>query len=198
MRMATAYARKLRPSLSKHARSGTMSGVTGGLSVLRGIREIRRGKRFRGLARILTGLVLVGVAVTQRRNARGRGDVDQSDVVSTGPDDLEAAATDDDAGVEHREDVDDAVDTGADIDDIDPDERGEDLGEGDVDEREVVDTGTDAVDATEESGEAGTEAENEGEASDDGQTEASRDEAETVGDDVDVEADDGEGGENDR
>lgn len=150
MQMGMKYARKLQPQLSKHARSGTMSGVTGGFTVLRGIRTMRRGKRLRGFFRLVFGLALVGIAVTQRRNARQTSnvdrDVDQSDVVSTGPDDLEAAATDENAGVEHHEDVSGIADTGADIDDVETDDRGEDLGQADVDEREVVDTGTDAAD----------------------------------------------------
>ena len=154
--MAASYARKLGPRLQEHSRSGTMTGIAGGLSVLRAVRMFRRGRTGRALLQLLFGLVWIGIAATQRRERReggGAGGVDQSDVVSTAPDDL-AAATTDDAGIEHHENV-DGVDTGTDDLAAAATDDGNDLGEADVDEREVVDTGTDAADAAEESDEGG-------------------------------------------
>lgn len=52
---------------------GGAAGVVGGVGLLRGVRALRQGQRLRGLARLVLGGLLVGLAVSQRRSRAGRG-----------------------------------------------------------------------------------------------------------------------------
>jgi hypothetical protein len=70
--------------------SGIPVGVVGGTSLLRGARAFRRGDLERAFGYVSLGGVLVATALAQWRSSRShasdRAAVDQTDVVSTGPD----------------------------------------------------------------------------------------------------------------
>ncbi|QLH79799.1 hypothetical protein HZS55_21985 [Halosimplex rubrum] len=110
--------------LRGYAQSGTLAGVLGGAAVLRGIRSLRAGERARGLSRMAVGGALLAVAAVQRRAGREPSgepiDIDESEVVDTGPD-LDAVGESgngtDHAGGEAASDV---VDTAPDIDGATP------------------------------------------------------------------------------
>ncbi|WP_226480128.1 hypothetical protein [Natrinema amylolyticum] len=106
--------------------SGIPVGVVGGVNLFQGVRAVRRGDPERGFGRLALGGVLVAIALAQRRSGGERGDdrtgIDQTDVVSTGPDidDLEGRAgggSQRASGDEAREiagtaiDIEDAVDS---------------------------------------------------------------------------------------
>jgi len=154
------------------AKSGALAGVLGGATVLRGVRSLRVGKRVRGLGRLVVGGALLAVAAAQRRAGREpsgeRIDIDQSDVVDTGPDidgvGESGSATDHVGG----EAASDAVDTGPDIDeaideseaetDADPGESGTG-GAVEADDAEAAETAADAGEAEPERREADEPAE---------------------------------------
>jgi hypothetical protein len=113
-------------------RSGALAGVGGGVSLLAGVRALRRGDRVRGVVRLALGGLLVAVAVRQRRGGEQAGagsGVDQTDVVDTSPD---------------IEDAGPAPELDSDVDATD------------VDQTDVVDTGIDEADLADAAG--GTEA----------------------------------------
>ncbi|WP_226007617.1 hypothetical protein [Natrinema salinisoli] len=70
--------------------SGIPAGTVGGVSFFQGVRAFRRGDPERAFGHVSLGGVLVAIALAQRRSSGTRGDdrtaVDQTDVVSTGPD----------------------------------------------------------------------------------------------------------------
>ncbi|MDF9744120.1 hypothetical protein [Natrinema salsiterrestre] len=70
--------------------SGVPAGVVGGVSLFRGVRAFRRGDLERSFGHVSLGGVLVAIGLAQRQSSRSHsGDrtaVDQTDVVSTGPD----------------------------------------------------------------------------------------------------------------
>ncbi|ELZ26884.1 hypothetical protein C475_08116 [Halosimplex carlsbadense 2-9-1] len=128
----------------EYAKSGTLAGVLGGAAVLRGLRSLRAGERARGVGRVVVGGALLAVAAVQRRAGREptgeRIDIDQSDVVDTGPD-IDAVGESGN-GTDHvgGEAASDVVDTAPDIDDA-------------VDGTDESETGTDAtLDASETGG----------------------------------------------
>jgi hypothetical protein len=129
--------------------------AAGIVSLVGGLRALRRGKRVRGLAGIGAGALLLRTAATRRR-ARGEGAPDQRDVVP-GPD-LDAAdlgregetGAGSGAGASTETDLEEAdvVDRSPDLEDLDEREtpHADVEREGDVDETDVVRTGID-VDA---------------------------------------------------
>ena len=80
------------------AGSGTLAGVGGVVSLLRGLRAIRRGDRKRGLLHIVLGALFVALAAVQRRARGGGTDVDPADVVDTTPDVEDVGGTGEDVG----------------------------------------------------------------------------------------------------
>lgn len=135
---------------------GRIAAVGGAVSVLQGLRELRRGNRTGGLARVGLGALLVGVAVAQRRWSGDRGattDVDQADVVGFSSEveaavDPEGDETADEATPETSEEEVAAVgDTTVDVGEVDePDrESSSDVDRDDVDQSDVVETGVDAA-----------------------------------------------------
>ncbi|WP_459194799.1 hypothetical protein [Halosimplex sp. J119] len=155
-------------TLSKYvrrgARSGAIAGVSGGATVLRGIRSIRAGDRARGLRRLVVGAGLLAVAAVQRRSGRDRGeriDIDQSDVVETSPD-LESVVDESSAEPAHAsgDEASSVVETGPDIEDAVEDESvesGTDAESGSTTEPETTDT-TETEDAATETEESAAEA----------------------------------------
>ncbi|MFB1066216.1 hypothetical protein [Natrinema sp. H-ect4] len=128
--------------------SGLPAGIGGGVSLLRGVRALRRGEREHGVGQLVLGGVLVAVAIAQRRadgrRDETRADIDQTDVVSTGPeiDDLEER---DAGGGQHTGDEARRVaGTSIDIEDVDssPDLES-DVDASEIDQSDVVETGTD-------------------------------------------------------
>ncbi|WP_222917917.1 hypothetical protein [Natrinema sp. SYSU A 869] len=154
--------------------SGIPVGVGGGVSLLAGVRSVRRGNSERGFGRLALGGVLVAIALAQRRSAGERADgrtgIDQTDVVSTGPDidDLErrdAGGSQHASSDEAREiagtaiDIEGAVDT----EDVDSSPEPEsDVDAAGIDQTDVAGSGPDEerlADAAAES--AGSETESE-------------------------------------
>ncbi|QLK27043.1 hypothetical protein HYG81_05385 [Natrinema zhouii] len=127
--------------------SGLPAGIGGGVSLLRGVRALRRGEREHGVGQLVLSGVLLAVAIAQRRSDERRGarsDIDQTDVVSTGPeiDDLEER---DAGGGRHTGDEAQRVaGTSIDIEDVDssPDPES-DVDAAEIDQTDVVETGTD-------------------------------------------------------
>lgn len=148
------YLAKTAWPLRRGIASGTVPGLAGFLSLLGGLRALRRGSTKRGVAAILVGGGLLAGVVARRRDSGRTTDVQVSDVVNTGPA-LEGGA---DAG-DGREDgtgaagtsvVGTSPDIGAASEGI-PDEDDPDTGE--IDQREVARTGADELDATGETAE---------------------------------------------
>ncbi|WP_135826615.1 hypothetical protein [Halorussus ruber] len=157
-------AKPLGPALAKHAESGTLAAASGVVSLVRAGRTFLKGNRKRGVLQALGGLFWVGVALAQRRTGRGstagatRGGPstsDLADVADSSPDieDVETEGTDADHAT--GEEVVDTTD--ADIEESDTAPEVESHAEGDVDQRDVVESGDlEDADADEES-EAGSE-----------------------------------------
>ena len=144
--------------------SGAFAGASGGVSLFRGLRSLRRGDSLRGLGRLLLGGLFVAIAVVQRRSKSGgsaggereRGGVDQTDVVDTGPD-IEDVSEGMTAGDQSHASGDEAaavVDAGPDIEDAEPSLESDsdaettdgdqiDTRTADVDQTDVVETGID-------------------------------------------------------
>ncbi|NHN45998.1 hypothetical protein G9464_00105 [Halostella sp. JP-L12] len=122
-------------SVRRAARSGTLFGTVGAVSLLQGVRRLRRGEVGGGLARLIAGGAFVAAARAQRGSSggseafggdRGTG-IDQTDVVDTGVDlgDAAEGESGDDSGASGDEaaevagssaDVEDVA--GADTDDV--------------------------------------------------------------------------------
>jgi len=152
-RMAKGYARRA-------AGSGVLAGVGGSVSLLRGIRAIRRGNWGRGPVRVLLGALFLGVAAVQRRPTRRTGR-DATNVVDTSPD-IEDIGTDESAGESGRHAGEEAAavaDTSPSVEDLESatDDGGEaesgaasDRNESDA-ASDVVDTGPDIESVDQES-----------------------------------------------
>ena len=82
------YTARVASSLRRGVGSGAVAAIAGGTGLLGGFRALLRGERKRGLVGLVLGAALLAVAVTQRRSRRsGRtSDLDEADVVGTGPD----------------------------------------------------------------------------------------------------------------
>lgn len=147
------------PHLKSSMRSGTMAGVTGGATLYRGIKALRQGRRIRGLARVVIGGALLGLAIRQRRShgQDDRTDVDASDVVGTGTD-VESIA-EDVGGMTNDEEsagttAGSVVDTSMDFEGMEPESEGEPASAPEdvpVEQREVADIGIDHETLTESS-----------------------------------------------
>lgn len=140
-------AEQVAPSLGDHARSGNLAVASGVVSLVRGGRTLLRGDRKRGLAQALVGLLLVGLALAQRRR---KGGPEMSDVVDTGPD-IESAVEPGERETDHAT-GESVVDTkSADIEESDTAPEVEsDAARGDVDQRGVA--GTDDLESVESDG----------------------------------------------
>jgi hypothetical protein len=141
-------AKPLGPALAKHAQSGNLAAASGVVSLVRAGRTFLKGNRKRGILQALGGLFWVGVALAQRRSGRGstagatRGgpsDSDFADVADTSPD-IEGIGTEG-TDTDHAtgEEVVDTTD--ADIEESDTAPEVESDAEGDVDQRDVMESG---------------------------------------------------------
>lgn len=147
--------------LRELASSGAITGLGGAVTIVRGLRSLRRGETGRGLFRLATGALLVALAVAQRRTRDGRsegrdtGAFDQTDVAGTGSDtdleDVSSGLDTSDEGTETDTDPAEVIDTGSDVEDVSSGLDSEDRrgSRGDTDQTDVVDTGldTDDIDA---------------------------------------------------
>lgn len=132
--------------------SDLVTGTLGGVLLLQGIRQLRRG-RWRGLLTLLVGGGFL--AGTAYRRKAGTAGIDQTDVVDTSPD-IEDVSAGTDAGVEAHasgEEAASVVDTGPDVEDAGSSPEIEADDDADVDQSDVVDTGTDVPDEETESAE---------------------------------------------
>ena len=149
------YISKATPYLRRGVESGTVTAIIGGASLLSGIRAFLAGERKRGLARLILGTGFIAAALGQRRS-RSSGempDVEQTDVVDTGPD-VDAVA--DEAGGTGEEDhavgetAVDVTDTTPDIEDVSSGLESEsDAESASVGQHEIVDTGVESADLSE-------------------------------------------------
>ena len=165
------YASKVAPSLRRGVGSGALTAIVGGAGLLGGLRALLRGERKRGVARVVFGAAFLTVAVAQRRS-RGpekESDVEETDVVGSGPD-VEAIADeagdvgdDDHAAGEAASAVadtsPDVEDAGSELDSESRTELGSDAASTSVDQREVADTGVDSQDLSETTGRDSAETE---------------------------------------
>lgn len=78
----------LRGTLKRAFTSGVFTGLGGGLTLLSGLRALRRGQWGRGLVRLFAGGLLLAAGVRQRRSPSGSSArrADQREVVHTSPD----------------------------------------------------------------------------------------------------------------
>ena len=159
---ATEYGPTDLDELRELASSGALTGLGGAVTVLRGFQSLRRGETGRGLFRLATGVLLLALAVEQRRSrdegsgGRGAGagtaGIDQTDVAGSQTDleDVSSGLDTSDRGPETGGDPAEVVDTGSDVEDVssglDDTERDR---PGDTDPAEVVDTAPEvsAIDA---------------------------------------------------
>lgn len=160
-----------RALLRRGNRPGVIGGL-GGLLTLRGLRALRRGKRARGLVRVLGGGALIAAALRRRRSDDA---VEESDVVDTSADidDIgggagqERASSDEAAAVAGS-----SVDTeaAADAKSRSGTEPASTAGtESPVEPGEAADTGVDAGDLADAVGDTGTGADTETEAGAEGE-----------------------------
>lgn len=128
--------------------SGLPAGVGGGVSLLRGVRALRRGEREHGVGQLVLGGVLVAVAIAQRRTDgrrdENRADIDQTDVVSTAPEIGDLEERDAGGGRHTGDEARRVAGTSIDIEDVDssPDLES-DVDATGIDQSDVVETGTD-------------------------------------------------------
>lgn len=137
------------------AESGAITGLGGALTVLRGLGSLRRGETGRGLFRLATGVLLLALAVAQRRTRgdqsgdRDTGAFDQTDVAGSTTDlgDVSGGLDEADEGPETDADPAEVVDTGSDVEDVSTGlDEAEHDGSDDADPSDVVDTGPDVED----------------------------------------------------
>lgn len=141
--------------LRELADSGAITGIGGAVTVLRGLGALRRGETGRGLFRLATGVLLLALAVAQRRtrdDQSGGSDAspfDQTDVTGSTSDldDVSSGLDASDEGPETDGDPADVVDTGPDVEDVssglDDDDSPAIGGREDIDSTDVTDTGPD-------------------------------------------------------
>ncbi|PSP75111.1 hypothetical protein BRC81_16655 [Halobacteriales archaeon QS_1_68_20] len=132
-----------------------MTGIVGGAGLLGGLRALSAGNRERGLVRLALGAGFLATAFVQRRSRREGPDVEETDVVDTGPDVDDIA--DEAGGVGEGDHA--TGDAAAEVTDTSPDleavgsalesDSATEAGSGSVDQREVADTGLDSEDFTE-------------------------------------------------
>lgn len=151
------YVSKAAPSLRRGVESGAVTATIGGIGLLSGLRAVLAGKRTFGLARLALGVGFLTTALLQRRSRdrSGEPDVEETDVVDTGPD---ADAIADEAGGAGEEDHADSgaaveiADTSPDIENVEPgieSDADTDAEPASIDQREVVDSGVDSEDMAE-------------------------------------------------
>ena len=157
------YASRIASSLRRGVGSGVVAAIVGGVGLLGGTRALLRGERWGGLARLALGVALLAVAVVQRRS-RGAGrtsEIDEADVVGTGPDvgaiavDAGGAGDGDNADGEAASAV---ADTAPDVEDassglgsgVEPDDEPEpDEASASTNQRDVGDAGADSEEVAE-------------------------------------------------
>ncbi|WP_224271049.1 hypothetical protein [Haloprofundus salinisoli] len=163
------YISKAAPYLRRGVGSGAVTATIGGVGLLSGLRAFLAGRRKFGLARLALGIGFLTAALLQRRshNRSGEPDVEETDVVDTGPD---ADAIADEAGGAGEEDhaaseaTAEIADTSPDIEDVESgleSDADTDAEPASIDQREIADTGVDSEDLAEaverETGGAGGE-----------------------------------------
>jgi hypothetical protein len=147
------YLSKGAPHLRRGVESGAVAAIVGGVGLLGGLRGLLGGERKRGLAKLAVGATFLGAALAQRRfRGGGASDVEETDVVDSGPD-VDAVA-DETGGVgedDHATDeaAAEVTDTSPDIEDAASETEAEsdtdaDAGAGSVDQRDVAGTGVDS------------------------------------------------------
>ena len=149
---ARRYTSKVAPYLRRGVESNAVTASIGALGLINGLRALRAGKRGRGLAKLGFGAAVLAVTIARRRSG-GRGaasDVDESDVVDTGPD-VESVADETGGAGEDDHATGDAAtsvaDTAPDIGDVGSgleSDSGSDAESTSVDQRDVVETGADS------------------------------------------------------
>jgi len=139
---------RARQSVRGGIESGLPAGIGGGVSLLRGVRALRRGEREHGVGQLVLGGVLLAVAIAQRRSderrSEARVDIDQTDVVSTAPEIGDLADRDAGGGRHTGDEARRVAGTSIDIEDVDssPDLES-DIDATGIDQSDVVETGTD-------------------------------------------------------
>lgn len=158
------YTPTVQPAVRELVGDGRFSMLGGVVSVVRGLRSLRRGKTRQGLFRLVTGGAFLAIGAAQRRASRGQAetgdtDVDQTDVVGRDSD-IEAVSDglDTDDGTDGERDPAAVGETGPDVEDVDtapvtardsedtPDEFGA---------ADVVTTGVDAAPVSEAGSDGG-------------------------------------------
>lgn len=154
---APRYMESLRPYVDRHSRSGTLSAAVGALALARGLRSMLKGRRRKGMRQLFAGALWLGIAGMQRRRGEAGGDVDQRDVVPGTTDDLSSATTEEHGITDYTGAETGDLETGADIDDVEPADEvstSDDLDtDADVTESEVVGEPDAAADESGESSE---------------------------------------------
>ena len=165
--------------LRELAESGAITGIGGAVTVLRGLGSLRRGETGRGLFRLATGVLLLALAVTQRRTRDDQsggsdtGPFDQMDVTGSTTD-LDDVSSGLDASDDRPEtDADPAdVDTGSDIEDVSSGlDEDQDGSIGSVEQADVADTGPD-VEGIDPDPDPGTTSQERADRSDDNELDA--------------------------
>lgn len=188
--------------LREIAESGALTGVGGAVTVLRGLGSLRRGETGRGLFRLATGVLLLALAVAQRRTrdegsgGRGTGTdgVDQTDVTGSTTD-LEdvSSGLDTDEGPSAGADPARVADTGSDVEDVSTglDANDRHASVDDMDRTDVADTGPDVegVDADHDT-EGDTGDEDAGVSTDSGEVGVEEETSDDVGADAETDTDD--------
>lgn len=163
------YIAKAAPPLRGGVKSGAVTAIIGAAGLLGGLRALLGGERDRGITGIAIGAAFLAISLAQRRSRSfgGEPDVEETDVVDTGPD-IESVA-DETGGLEAEdhavgEAAAEVSDTSPDIEEVGTGLESESESESEsasIDQREVVDTGVDTEDLSSgtqrESGDTGGE-----------------------------------------
>lgn len=147
---ASSLVERVQSVLGEDGRSANFAILTGAVSLVRGVRAYRKGRRKRAAFRVLSGLFWIGLALAQRRR-NSESSVDHADVADTGPD-LDDVETGTEFGGEPATGGEVVDTTPADIDETDTaPELDSDVDAEDVDQSDVA--GTDEIDGMESGGE---------------------------------------------
>jgi hypothetical protein len=151
-----ALSEALGPALARHSESGNLAVASGVVSLARAGRTFLKGNRKRGVVQALGGLFWIGVALAQRRSGSGPGrgssgktgrdrsenettDLDLADVADSSPD-VEEAVEPGGHDIDHAIGEEVVNTTDADIEESDTAPEIQSDVDGDVDQRDVVDT----------------------------------------------------------
>jgi len=165
-------------SVRRAVQSGALFGTVGAVSLVRGLRDLRRGDVGSGLVRLLAGGGFVAAALARRGATDGDGSggdalggdlnlsVDQTDVVDTGVDVEGVAARDIEGEAATGDEAAEVVGSSADIEDAAGSDRDEVSRASGEEAADVVDSSADLEDAAD----SGTELDSDVDAADVDQT----------------------------